>query len=264
MLKALTIEEERLKKAEEYNNYLKERKALQDSIANLEYRSAIASLDSSVGGRANQRRLGEELAAERENLTKAEEDRMRTVQDEEFAKRRAKIETLYAEWLRLVQAASNEELTAAELLKLKKLAADGDVYAQKILRIQEEYNQEQIYLNALNALQTGMIQTFTGELIPLEEAYKRLNIQNGKFWTFFGQKDVDNFKDKVKQAMDAVAKYGLSALQQWKDLSAEIQRAEDKLQEYLDSIKNADTTVPPPNTSGGSSSSKPTSSGSSF
>ena len=263
LLKALELEEQKLQNAKEYNNYLKERKALQDSIANLEYRSAIASFDSSVGGKAKQRELNKELAEARESLSKTEDDRIQAVQNEEFARRKAKIETLYAEWLRLAEAASKEELNDAEILKLTEMANAGSVTAAELLEVQQRFNDKQIYLDALKTVQTGMIQTLTGDFIPLEEAYKRLNIQNGKFWTFFGQKDVDDFKTKVNGAIQAVKTYGLTALQQWKDLSVEIKNAEDKLQDYLDSIKNADTTVPAPKTSStGTTSSAGKSSGS--
>ena len=204
----LDAKEAALKTEEETYEYQKKRLELQDSLVNLEYKLALASLDTSVSGAARRKTLMESLAEEQENLDELERDRKQTLQEEWFARQRA-----------FIQNQAEIERAQAEATKTAKIEKAEQEYAQKNLKLDQYYSAELNYLAAVEATQSGMIENLNGKMIPLKEAFKELAIENERFWTFFGQQEVEEFGNTVTTVMEAIKKLGFETIQTWKEVA---------------------------------------------
>lgn len=213
-LELLQIREDAIKAEQEALDFLKKRADLQETIVGLEYNLAIASLDSSVSGATRRRTLEEKLAEERANLVELEKERETALQEEAFARERAYIED-QAEYERIQN----------ELTRDTKLASNQTVHDDAMAKLATYYSDEQKYLMAVQATESGMIADLTGRMIPLTEAFKQLAIENGKFWTFFGQRDVDNFTTSVATAIEAIKRLGFETIQMWREVATAVNNA---------------------------------------
>lgn len=208
-LEVLDIKEKGIKAEEELLEYLKKRQELQEGIVDLEYQIAIASFDSTIGGVKRRRELEEALAEERKQLAETEEERLKRIEEEAYARERAFIES-QAEWERI----------QAEQTKNTKIANAQTVYDAEKAFLDQKYSDENNYLAAKQATQSGMIANLQGEMIPLVAAFKELAIANGEFWTFFGQQQVADFGTKVQEVLAAIKKLGFETIQTWKEVAS--------------------------------------------
>lgn len=208
-LEVLDIKEKNIKAEDELLEYLKKRQELQEGIVDLEYQIAIASFDSTVGGVKRRRELEEALAEERKQLAETEEERLKRMEEEAYARERAFIES-QAEWERI----------QAEETKNSRIANAQTVFDREKILLDQKYSDENKYLLAKQATQSGMIANLQGEMIPLVAAFKELAIANGEFWTFFGQQEVKDFGSKVTEVLAAIKKLGFETIQTWKEVAS--------------------------------------------
>jgi len=208
-LEVLDIKEKSIKAEDELLEYLKKRQELQEGIVDLEYQIAIASFDSTIGGVKRRRELEEALAEERKQLAETEEERLKRMEEEAYARERAFIES-QAEWERI----------QAEETKNSRIANAQAVFDAEKAFLDQKYSDEEKYLLAKQATQSGMIANLQGEMIPLVAAFKELAIANGEFWTFFGQQQVADFGTKVTEVLAAIKKLGFETIQTWKEVAS--------------------------------------------
>lgn len=231
----LDAKEATLKTEEEAYEYQKKRLELQDSLVNLEYKLALASLDTSVSGAARRKTLMESLAEEQENLDELEKDRKQTLQEEWFARQRA-----------FIQNQAEIERAQAEATKTAKIEKAEQEYAQKNLKLDQYYSAELNYLAAVEATQSGMIENLNGKMIPLKEAFKELAIENERFWTFFGQQEVEEFGNTVTTVMKAIKKLGFETIQTWKEVAVAATNASNAASAASGSSSRASSPAPSP------------------
>ena len=224
----LDAKEAALKTEEETYEYQKKRLELQDSLVNLEYKLALASLDTSVSGAARRKTLMESLAEEQENLDKLERDRKQTLQEEWFARQRA-----------FIQNQAEIERAQAEATKIAKIEKAEQEYTQKNLKLDQYYSAELNYLAAVEATQSGMIENLNGKMIPLKQAFKELAIENERFWTFFGQQEVEEFGNTVTTVMEAIKKLGFETIQTWKEVATAATNASNAASSAASSASSA-------------------------
>lgn len=241
----LDAKEAALKTEEETYEYQKKRLELQDSLVNLEYKLALASLDTSVSGAARRKTLMESLAEEQENLDELERDRKQTLQEEWFARQRA-----------FIQNQAEIERAQAEATKTAKIEKAEQEYTQKNLKLDQYYSAELNYLAAVEATQSGMIENLNGKMIPLKEAFKELAIENERFWTFFGQQEVEEFGNTVTTVMEAIKKLGFETIQTWKEVATAATNASNAASSAASSAGGSSKYSGTPSTSPSTSSSQ--------